>query len=51
MFIVRGEEMETLDIPKHRSYRPVLIHVGGVTDEVIYRDYFSKIIDWTELLE
>ena len=48
------EEVEkkarALSIPKYFTYRPVLIHVGGVTDEVVYRDYFDKIIDWTELL-
>jgi len=49
------EEMEkkvkALDIPKCLSCRPVLIHVGGVTDETLYRDYFNKTIDWTELLK
>lgn len=44
------KKMTALAMPKHISYRPVLIHVGGVTDEVVYRDYFDKIIDWTELL-
>jgi len=44
-------KVEALAIPKHVSYRPVLIHVGGVTDEVLYRDYFDKIIDWTEVLQ
>jgi AAA+ ATPase superfamily predicted ATPase len=43
-------KIDALLMPKHISYRPVLIHVGGVTDEVLYRDYFDKIIDWTELL-
>ena len=45
------KKIEALVIPKYVSYRPVLIHVGGVTEEVIYRDYFSKIIDWTEFLK
>ena len=44
------KKIEALVIPKHISYRPVLIHIGGVTDEVLCRDYFEKIIDWTELL-
>jgi len=43
-------KIEALVIPRYVSYRPVLIHVGGVTDEVLYGDYFDKIIDWTELL-
>jgi len=45
------KKIDALVIPKHVSYRPVLIHVGGVTDEVVYRDYFDKIIDWSELLK
>jgi uncharacterized protein len=44
-------KIKALTIPRNISYRPVLIHVGGVTDEVVYRDYFDKIIDWTELLK
>jgi len=44
------KKIEALAIPKHISYRPVLIHVKGVADELLYRDYFDKIIDWTELL-
>lgn len=44
------KKIKALDIPKHLSCRTVLIHVGGVTKEVIHRDYFNKIIDWTELL-
>lgn len=43
-------KIEALVIPRHVSYRPVLIHVSGVTDEVLCRDYFDKIIDWTELI-
>jgi len=44
------KKVEALVIPRYVSYRPILIHVGGVTDEVLYRDYFDKIIDWTEFL-
>ncbi len=44
------KKIKALDIPKHLSCRTVLIHVGGVTKEVTHRDYFNKIIDWTELL-
>jgi len=44
------KKIEALVIPRHTSYRPVLIHVGRVTDEVLYADYFDKIIDWTDLL-
>ncbi|MDX8430771.1 MAG: hypothetical protein SNF33_03070 [Candidatus Algichlamydia australiensis] len=47
------EEMEQkikkLEIPKHITYRPILIHVGGVSNEVISSEYFDKIIDWCEV--
>lgn len=45
------EKIQALAIPRHISYRPVLIHVGGVTDELLYRDYFDQIVDWTELIQ
>ncbi|MCB1107316.1 MAG: ATPase [Chlamydiia bacterium] len=44
------KKIKALALPRNISYRCVLIHVGGVVDEVLYRDYFDKIIDWTELL-
>ncbi|MBF5059062.1 AAA family ATPase [Candidatus Neptunochlamydia vexilliferae] len=44
------KKIANLEIPRHISYRPILIHVGGVTEEVIAKDYFNQIIDWTELL-
>ncbi|MCP5506024.1 MAG: AAA family ATPase [Chlamydiales bacterium] len=43
-------KIKALGIPKHVSYRPVLIHVGSVKDEVILQDYFDSIIDWTTLI-
>lgn len=44
------EKIERLSVPRLNSVRPILIHVGGVSEEVARRDYFDKIIDWTELL-
>jgi uncharacterized protein len=44
------EEMQTklkrLKIPKHFSFRPVLIHVNGVREAVEDSQFFSKIIDF-----
>ncbi len=31
--------------------RPVLIHVNGVQEEVIASDFFSNIIDLSEIME
>ncbi len=49
------KEVQTkIDVLKHSkrfSCRPVLIHVNGVTQEVIERDYFAAIIDASEFLE
>ena len=49
------DEMKTkigaLQMPKNFSYRPVLIHVNGVEDELISREYFAEIIDFGDLLQ
>jgi len=42
------EKIDALDIPRHVSYRPILIHVGGVTEEVITREYFAITIPSTK---
>jgi hypothetical protein len=38
-------------LPHHFSYRPVLIHVNGAKNELIKSNYFSAIINFSELLE
>lgn len=43
-------KIESLKYPKGYSCRPVLIHVNGVTKEVIESDYFASIIDFSEIL-
>lgn len=45
------EKIDRIKIPRHVSCRPVLIHVNGVTDELIESRYFSNIIDFSQLLE
>lgn len=44
------EKIEKIVLPKYVSRRPVLIHVNGVKDEVIDEQYFTKIIDFSEML-
>jgi AAA+ ATPase superfamily predicted ATPase len=39
------EKIERLNMPRHFSYRTVLIHVNGVTDALQDTQYFSHIID------
>lgn len=41
------EKIDKLSLPKHFSYRPVLIHVNGVTEEVEESGYFSAIIKFS----
>ena len=36
--------------PKGFSIRPVLIHVGGVTEDCLESDFFAKIIAFDRLL-
>ena len=44
------EKIKKLALPRGYSFWPVLIHVNGVTDAVIDREYFCKIIDFSSLL-
>ncbi len=45
------KKIDSLMYPKGYSCRPVLIHVNGVSQDVIDRDYFTDIIDVTKFLE
>lgn len=44
------EKIATLAAPQGFSYRPVLIHVNGVTQDLIDSDYFAAIIDFGKFL-
>ena len=44
------EKIQRLKLPKNFSYRPVLIHVNGVTQDLIDMRYFSNIIDYSKFL-
>ena len=45
------EKIKRLSIPRNFSIKPVLIHASEVHDDVIDQDYFSKIIDLSELFD
>lgn len=45
------EKISRIAMPKQFSFRPVLIHVNGVSDAVLDSQYFSNIIDLSELVE
>ena len=44
-------KIDSLERPKGFSCRPVLIHVNGVTESVIEKDYFSHIINFSDFLQ
>lgn len=45
------DKIASLAVPKGFAVLPVLIHVNGVSEEVVASDYFFKIIDVNSLLE
>jgi AAA+ ATPase superfamily predicted ATPase len=45
------EKIARLHLPRHISYRAVLIHVNGVREEVIESGFFAEIIDFSEILK
>ena len=44
------DKIKKIKAPRHVSFRAVLIHVNGVTDEVTDSQYFSNIINFEQLL-
>lgn len=46
-----GEKLRRLKLPRGFSCCPVLIHVNGVSEEVVDSGYFARIIDLSELLQ
>ncbi|MDR3624873.1 MAG: hypothetical protein P4L16_07035 [Chlamydiales bacterium] len=45
------EKLMCLKLPRGFSCRPVLIHVNGVSEEVVDSGYFASIVDFSELLK
>lgn len=44
------EKIQKLMRPSGFSIRPVLIHVNGVTDELLAKEFFANIIDFSDFL-
>jgi AAA+ ATPase superfamily predicted ATPase len=44
------EKIKRLSAPKNFSYRPVLIHVNGVSEQVIESNFFANIVSFSDLL-
>ncbi|MBF5059993.1 AAA family ATPase [Candidatus Neptunochlamydia vexilliferae] len=45
------QKINALSLPLGFSVRPVLIHVNGVTPALLAEEYFSTIVDFSQLLE
>jgi len=45
------QKIDNINMPKRFSYRPVLIHVNGVSRLLSEENYFSKIINFGEILQ
>ena len=45
------KKINSLHRPRGTSCRPVLIHVNGVSEQLIEEDYFSAIIDVSSFLQ
>lgn len=43
------KKIDNLALPKHFSYRPILIHVNGVTEELEENGYFTSLINFGNL--
>jgi AAA+ ATPase superfamily predicted ATPase len=44
------QKIDRLVVPKQFSFRPVLIHINGVQEEVYNSMYFAKIIDFSDFI-
>ena len=44
-------KIDSMNLPKNISIRPVLIHVNGVDESIIQSDFFSSIIDFKLILQ
>lgn len=44
------KKMKALSLPKGFSIRPILIHVNGVSERVLADEFFSTVIDFSQLL-
>jgi len=44
------QKIDRLKRPKGFSCRPVLIHVNGVTEDLVESDYFAAIVDFSQLI-
>lgn len=44
------DKMKALSLPKGFSIRPILIHVNGVSEGIRAKEFFSRILDFSQIL-
>ncbi|HEY3849852.1 MAG TPA: hypothetical protein VGL87_02695, partial [Steroidobacteraceae bacterium] len=44
------QKIARLSMPRHMSYRPVLIHAGAIAESIAEQEYFASVIDFGELM-
>lgn len=44
-------KIDRLQIPRNFSYRPVLIHVNGITEAVFEKHFFAEVIDFSKIFD
>lgn len=44
------EKVKRLEVPRHCSILPVLIHANQVSESVLYGDTFARTIDFSDIL-
>jgi hypothetical protein len=45
-----SQKIARINLPRHTSYQPVLIHAGAISDAISDEDYFAATIDFSDLL-
>ena len=44
------QKIVRLSMPRHMSYRAVLIHAGAIAESIAEQEYFASVIDFGELM-
>ena len=45
------QKLKSLKLPRGYSCNPVLVHLNGVTESLVEREFFTNIIDFSKILD
>ena len=45
------QKLKSLKLPRGYSFNPVLVHLNGVTESLVEREFFTNIIDFSKILD